>query len=365
MSPNWTSTTVKVVSLLAVCLTSIQFLYFLGHLYTRAPLPAPPPPPLQRPLLAKQSLAAELLARTPSRTKTVVPKIFHQSWKSLELPAKFQQWSLSCRRKHPDWEWVVWTDEDNLRLVRQHFPWFEDVYNGLPGVIYRADMARHLYMYIYGGVYADLDTECLQPTENLERTYGPLFGPSTTPRPDLAIFGRMGNKPEFDHAIPNAWMAATPGHPLFLSAVRRLIDAYNSSKSEGTDIGNPEDATGPIALRESITQYVADLVRHGPTLDEKVASLAAAGPFAHDQSENHQVLLLPSHFVYPYSWAYGGEHVRNICWVLQDSFDADKCKAKLKTEQAGSISITYWSHTHTPSGHDEGHMQHISERRRL
>ena len=25
---------------------------------------------------------------------------------------------------HPDWEWVLWTDEDNMELVRQYAPWF-------------------------------------------------------------------------------------------------------------------------------------------------------------------------------------------------------------------------------------------------
>lgn len=141
MSHSWTSATVKVVLSLVVFLTSLQL---LSYFYT-------PSIRYVRPQLAKTTYAAELLTRTPSRTPGVVPKIFHQSWKSLELPTKFQEWSLSCREKHKGWEWVVWTDEDNLRLVQQHFPWLEDVYNGLPGVIYRADLARHLYMYIYGG----------------------------------------------------------------------------------------------------------------------------------------------------------------------------------------------------------------------
>lgn len=103
------------------------------------------------PRVAKQIPARELLSRRPTDTGGPIPKIFHQSWKTLELPARFRDWSLSCRRKHPDWEWVVWTDEDNLALVQTHFPWLEEAYRGLPGVIYRADLARRLYMYIYGG----------------------------------------------------------------------------------------------------------------------------------------------------------------------------------------------------------------------
>ncbi|KAG6167297.1 hypothetical protein E4U24_008285 [Claviceps purpurea] len=349
MSHSLTSATIKVILSLAVFLTSLQL---LSYFYT-------PSIGYVRPRLAKTTYAAELLTRTPSRTPGVVPKIFHQSWKSLELPTKFQEWSLSCRQKHKGWEWVVWTDEDNLRLVQQHFPWLEDVYNGLPGVIYRADLARHLYMYIYGGVYADLDTECLHPTEDLQHEYGPIFGKSKTPLPDRAIFGRMGTNPDFEHSIPNAWMAATPGHPFFLLAIQHVMSIYNETKSQNK-IGTPESVTGPIALRDSIIKYEEDKIRQGPALGDSIKYLTSVGPFAQDQAENHEVLLLPSHLIYPYSWAYGGEDVRGDCWVLHDTYNAETCKEKLGTEQAGSICITYWSHTHAGAGHSKENMEYIN-----
>lgn len=101
--------------------------------------------------LASALSPAELLCRSPKPLLGGVPKLLHQSWKSTELPAKFKKWSDTCRRQHPDWEWVLWTDEDNLQLVRQYFPWLEDTFLSLPGNIYRADLARNLYMYLFGG----------------------------------------------------------------------------------------------------------------------------------------------------------------------------------------------------------------------
>ena len=101
---------------------------------------------------ARQIAASVLLERPPPEDVTSIPKLFHQSWSSTELPAKFQAWSMSCRTLHPNWEWVLWTDEDNLNLVRKYFPWLEESYLAMPGEIYRADLARSLYMYIYGGL---------------------------------------------------------------------------------------------------------------------------------------------------------------------------------------------------------------------
>ena len=93
----------------------------------------------------------DLLKRPISRDLQTMPKLIHQSWSSTELPAKFVHWSTTCRQQHPDWEWVLWTDEDNEELVRTHFPWLLKTYLGLPGVIHRADLVRNLYMYIFGG----------------------------------------------------------------------------------------------------------------------------------------------------------------------------------------------------------------------
>jgi hypothetical protein len=94
----------------------------------------------------------QLFCRPPaSKSSHGIPKYFHQSWVSTELPAKFRKWSHTCRQKHPDWEWVLWTDDDNLSLIQEFFPWLEDTYMSLPATIYRVDLVRNLYMYMFGG----------------------------------------------------------------------------------------------------------------------------------------------------------------------------------------------------------------------
>ncbi|KAG5973291.1 hypothetical protein E4U55_000600 [Claviceps digitariae] len=353
MSRNSMSWALKLILSLIIFITAFQFLAYIKTTSLEASRP-------QR--LARSVYASELLARIPARTGGVIPKIFHQSWKTLELPNKFQEWSRSCRQKHKDWEWVLWTDDDNLQLVKQHFPWLEEMYTSLPGPIYRADLSRFLYMYIFGGVYADLDTECLLPSEDLELSYGPLFKPSNTHMPDRAIFGRMGTRPDFSDSIPNAWMAASPGHPVFMKLVHHIMELVNNTINDQDDKKpSAELVTGPVALREGLVKYEEEKILKGPSLSEEPKQFTSNGPFAHDQAEDHQVLLLPGHLVYPYSWAYGGEDFRDDCWLLRQSFDADTCKAKLKVQQTGSICITYWSHTHMGSGHSEANMKNIEK----
>jgi mannosyltransferase OCH1-like enzyme len=101
--------------------------------------------------VARELTVAELMARPLTTQLHTVPKLFHQSWSSHSLPAKFERWSSTCREAHPDWEWVLWTDEDNANLVRKYFPSFLKSYQAMQGEIYRADAMRNIYMYIFGG----------------------------------------------------------------------------------------------------------------------------------------------------------------------------------------------------------------------
>ena len=45
----------------------------------------------------------------------------------------------------------LWTDEDNRRLVTDHYPWFLDTYDSLPKPVMKADASRYLYMHHIGG----------------------------------------------------------------------------------------------------------------------------------------------------------------------------------------------------------------------
>ena len=103
------------------------------------------------PKMASRLYPEELMKRTLATDLTSIPKIFHQSWVNETLPAKFHEWSESCRSAHLDWEWVLWTDYDNLKLVEKYAPWFLHTYDFLQSEIYRADTARNIYMHVFGG----------------------------------------------------------------------------------------------------------------------------------------------------------------------------------------------------------------------
>ncbi len=91
-----------------------------------------------------------------------ISKIIHQTWKTKDIP---EHWTSSYNgwiRCHPDYYYVLWTDEMNLQLVERFYPHFLEKYTRFPYNIQRADAVRTFYLHRYGGIYSDLDLEPLK-----------------------------------------------------------------------------------------------------------------------------------------------------------------------------------------------------------
>lgn len=85
--------------------------------------------------------------------------IIHQTWKNEHIPKKELNNYKSWPKYHPEALHILWTDEDNLKLVTKFYPQYLETYNALKLPIQQVDMVRLMYLHRYGGIYADLDYE--------------------------------------------------------------------------------------------------------------------------------------------------------------------------------------------------------------
>eukprot|EP00835_Amoeboradix_gromovi_P006938 NODE_951_length_2817_cov_0.118102.p2 type:complete len:340 gc:universal NODE_951_length_2817_cov_0.118102:227-1246(+) len=165
-----------------------------------------------------------------------IPTIFHQSWKDRNVPNKFLEWEKSCSDLHLDWDQLLWTDEDNRQLIASEYPWLLYAYDRLRGGILRADFVRYVYLHHFGGVYADLDVECIKPADDLIKG-------------KTIILGVLGDDYNFIHNIPNAILASQKGHPFWLFLLNRItMMMHQNDKVEAT--------TGPIILRDAYRLFI-------------------------------------------------------------------------------------------------------------
>lgn len=63
-----------------------------------------------------------------------ISKLVHQFWRTTDIPDRFQAWSESWTRNHPDWPHIIWTAEDNSDLAYLMSPIMKGLYDKMPQV---------------------------------------------------------------------------------------------------------------------------------------------------------------------------------------------------------------------------------------
>lgn len=121
----------------------------------------------------------------------MIPKILHQVWLGPNPPNQgLQKMMESVREKNPDWRYLLWTETTmenlglNWALVRSR----------CQGIAASADFVRLWAIQTFGGIYLDVDVECLHSLDGLVQ---------------YSAFAA----PQADGLLCNAFFGAEAGHP--------------------------------------------------------------------------------------------------------------------------------------------------------
>jgi len=157
-----------------------------------------------------------------------IPKIIHHTWKDKnDIP---EQWKISYnswRKFYPEGEfkYMFWTDKDNLKLIKNDFPEYLELYNSYPKNIQRIDMIRYFILYKYGGIYSDMDYEVKKNFYNelVKNKINIIESPY-----------------KFNEEAQNSLMASPAKHPTWKKVFKSLLE-----NRKGED---PLNTTGPRML---------------------------------------------------------------------------------------------------------------------
>lgn len=161
----------------------------------------------------------------------MIPKIIHQTAKTEVIPNNWKDYQRKVISLHPEWKYILWTDKDNDKFVKEEFPEFYKIYFNMPKNIMRADVIRYLLMYKVGGLYLDLDYEFLRPFDLIDR---PLVLP----------MNRSARSGDVSDSFGNSIFASEPKH-VFWEKVINYLFLYPPIKDENYDV---ENVTGPGLL---------------------------------------------------------------------------------------------------------------------
>ena len=129
-------------------------------------------------------------------------------------------------------------------FVARHVPWFLPAWRRLDEFVMRLDVARYMWLYVHGGVYADLDVQAtndmtpwlLDADVVLPSSYGShekLKGCWRHTRYHHRTQGRCGVH------VGNWWMASKPGHPLWLEMLTYVsdnVDVYCNARKRRDEV---------------------------------------------------------------------------------------------------------------------------------
>ncbi len=184
-----------------------------------------------------------------------IPKIIHQIWLGSPLPKRFKKYQKSWLIHHPGWRYKLWTDADI-----KNFTWsnqkskklFDDAQNYGE----KSDILRYELLYRYGGLYIDVDFECLKPFDNLHCCYDFYTGISNTASLELN----------------NALIGSAAGHPI----MKRCIEDLEDTGSK-TDLMAIIERTGPLYFTRCFLNYAQEA----------------------DKKMHEKIIAFPQSFFYP------------------------------------------------------------------
>ncbi|MCB1110304.1 MAG: hypothetical protein KDK64_04930 [Chlamydiia bacterium] len=184
----------------------------------------------------------------------MIPKRLHFTYKTDELPRIYQENLARWQAYAPGWEILYYSDRKVLRFFEKHFPEYVSDFKNIQLGVVKADLFRYGVLYIFGGMYNDMDTIPLKPIPEEWLSYESVVGYEYQPSKYSC-----SPVPSYHADILCQWsLLATPQSPLFKEALDRSID---NLRQKNYQLKYPADvlkATGPIHFTQIANRYLED-----------------------------------------------------------------------------------------------------------
>jgi mannosyltransferase OCH1-like enzyme len=240
--------------------------------------------------------AAETLLERIGDTNFTIPQNLIQIWSGgdaeledfqQQLPrnsdrrAWFGEWREGCINRHPNWNTSVLWDSPRIRsLMKEEYPWLLDEYDAIQTTIKKMDVARLLLLFHFGGIYLDIDFECIGQLEMATRI--PEIG---TPATLLLGLHRSSNNDD-KLEIQNAMIGARRFHPFIWLALH--VSLFRCREHPDSF---PLLATGPRMLTELLSGY-SSILHDGRLLVHSPEKFYPANCMAKDDMLSDQKCIL-------------------------------------------------------------------------
>ncbi|XWV24975.1 glycosyl transferase [Tupanvirus deep ocean] len=182
----------------------------------------------------------------------MIPKIIHQIWLQgyNNIPSELNEFHDKCKKVNSDFEHMFWDNDRIKKLLEEEFgEKYVAAFDYFKIFAQKADFARYAILYVYGGIYLDMDTMCKKNLNDFlnYRLFTTIAGDSFY---------------ELYKRYHNAVIGAVPRHPLFLIMFKNIFDRMEYAN-------NVTYSTGTRLFYDSIQEYLKTFENDITIIDPK------------------------------------------------------------------------------------------------
>ena len=175
----------------------------------------------------------------------MIPKNIIQNYESKidELPEQAINNISSWKKLNPNWNYLYFDSSERLNFIKNNFDnkWI-DIYETLPLNIMKANLFKYMSLYIYGGVYIDLDrfpNQTIESWLDLEKK-----------------FVVCGDSEEYDFIFSIQIFASEPKNFILESILNCVEEKIKNIKNKKIDRFSVLQLTGEVPFTEGIKNAI-------------------------------------------------------------------------------------------------------------
>ena len=172
-----------------------------------------------------------------------IPRNIFQTWSTKNISTDLKKITETWTTKNPNYAYFLYDDNECNNFIKKHFSKnIHDAYCRLIPGAFKADLWRYCVLYIYGGVYVDIDTICLENIDVFLNEDIEFMTPN-----DLNNNVKIGT-----HNLFNAFIASIPKHPILLECINRVVFNIENNILPYSNL----DFAGPGILGRATNNYL-------------------------------------------------------------------------------------------------------------
>jgi len=279
---------------------------------------------------------------------TKIPKNIFQTWSTKDTSLGFKLLTQSWLNLNPGYSYYFFDDNDCIEFIKNNFE--KNVYDAycriIPGA-FKADFWRYCVLYVYGGVYVDMDTICINQIDDFLNEYIEFMTPVD-----------LNNRADYGkYNLFNCFIASVPKHPILLECIHKIVYHVENNIVPFSNL----DFSGPGVLGKATNKYLGlpeesgFLGKEGIIKHVKLLKFEQGAEYVVD-SFNQKRLFQNKNGSSVIKYIYTSEmgRVKHIDWGT--------CANPIKPKSTASIVTMFYKIREKENNQSNSHLNHSVER---